>query len=243
MKNFCKIAAHIAIAIAVSVLFFSKAHALSIAIDDGNGLNIISDQSVSDSNTALGTVTYNLGLGDWTTNVTTGISDPVMGSASSPELDLNSVNVSSLNGGNLSIMLTDTGFIGGNSFIDFFSNVGGTTDGSVKFNVFVDLNNGEFGINEALPNITKIFDFDFSNTMPNEAFSMNHFDNVFLDDEYSITMVADISHQRGVQNTSFNFSTMFTESSEVPLPSSLALFAIGLLGFRFSRRGLERRKL
>ena len=85
-------------------------------------------------------------LGTYIVNVSTGISDPILGSPAAPHMDLNSVNVAGPSGGVLTIMLSDTGFNGTGGLISFLHQIGGTvTGGSVSVKTYFDASNTLFG--------------------------------------------------------------------------------------------------
>ena len=90
----------------------------AIRLNDGSTILDIIDGDSNDSNTAVGVVTYNGDFGVFDINVTTGITKPILGSATSPELDLNQVTVTCVwdlgcTGSStytLTTMFSDTGF-------------------------------------------------------------------------------------------------------------------------------------
>jgi hypothetical protein len=84
----------------------------TLILNDGvNPAVVVTDNGVGDLNPLPGAVTWSGSLGNWLLNVTTGVTKPAVGSASSPEMDLASVNASSLGGGNLQITFAENGFI------------------------------------------------------------------------------------------------------------------------------------
>jgi hypothetical protein len=93
------------------------------------------DNGFGDSNPAEGAITYISAIGDWTVNVTTGLTKPILGSSTYPHLDLNSVNVSSSTAGKMLIAFYDNGFIGDYPFV---LRAGGTTFGAVEIQAWAD---------------------------------------------------------------------------------------------------------
>jgi hypothetical protein len=74
-----------------------------------------------------GLVSFSGALGNFSVNVTTGTSKPLVGGLNKAEIDLNSVNVTSQgSGGNLTIVLADTGFTSPVGPATLDSSVGGT---------------------------------------------------------------------------------------------------------------------
>src|SRR5207244_4992543 len=62
---------------------------------DGGAPVTITDQLAGDMNPAVGAVTFLGPVGDFSFNVSTGFTKPILGSALSPSMDLNSVDISS----------------------------------------------------------------------------------------------------------------------------------------------------
>ena len=115
----------------------------------------VQDGGVGDANPAVGAVTFIGAVGTFNVNVTTGLSAPVIGSASAAELDLSSVNVSSGAGGTLQVWVSDANY----SFAGLplgtplaaIGNVGGTitapVGSSVSFQSWVNPCNIAFLLN------------------------------------------------------------------------------------------------
>ena len=190
----------------------------TLRLQDVNGYLDIVDGGIYDSNTTAGVVTYSGGFDSiWTVNVTTGITYPVLGSLSYPELDLNSVNVSSSAGGTLDIYFSETGFgTTGNT------QIGGVTGGTVTGYTYLDNGNNLFGTTTLLGTLG-----------PNtNSFSGTTTTSLDPSDPYSLTNKATITHS-GSDVTSFNLTTVV-----VPEPVSYTLFVVGgaLLGFMRFRK-------
>jgi hypothetical protein len=176
----------------------------------------VGDGAPTDQSGAAGVVTFNGSIGNWTVNVTTGISKPILGSAALPDMDLNSVDVSSSGGGHLMIALLDTDFIGPTAG-SFTFDVGGTTGGSVFYQAYQNFDFTGTGFTGAL--------FAALGPFSSGAFSgattalFNAATNPF-----SLALLADITHT-GAAVTSFN-----GELTAVPLPAAALLLGSGLLG-------------
>lgn len=188
----------------------------ALRLDDGvNPAITVSDNGVGDIVPLSGAITFAGSLGGWLINVTTGLSGPVL-SAPFPHLDLNSVNVTSPSGGNLTIMLTDTDFTFSDPVAAFVTSLGGTTNGNLSFQVYVNNDNTEFSTAG-----TKVADFG---PFGSGAFSASAGGFAPISGPYSVTLVATFAHSRAGQVTSFD------GEFQIPEPEALAMFGIGLLG-------------
>jgi len=206
----------------VLLAFQSNSHALTIGFNDFiDPIFYVTDGSSDDSNSLTGAVTFNGTIGTWTVNVTTGLSKPILGSATSPEMDLNSINVTSTSGGHLRFGVVDSGFTGPTAGTYSFL-VGGTTQGSVFFDVFTDATNSETFIGTIFASDGPFSGGAFSDT---KSGSFN-----VVTTPFSLGIIADIT-QTGTGSTSFN-----AELQVVPLPPYLILLGSGLLGLVGLRR-------
>lgn len=190
--------------------------------------------NIADGSAVAGVINYNGPAGVFTTNVTTGISKPVIGGPGRARIDLNSVDVSG-GAGQLEIELTDTDFllpVPPNSYI-LTSEIGGTTDGTVDFDQFIDLSNNEFGIGPPAPNIPLVLSMG---TFGPGAFSGTTSGSINIVNPFSITEEVLITHTAAGQITSFDALS----DAAIPEPSTLLLLGFGALGF--IGYGLRRRR-
>ena len=216
----------IAIAVTASALALSSpAHAnLVIDLDDGAGNSItIADEGGFDTFAGAGVVSWSGSLGVWNVNVTTGQSDPVLGTKADPNLDLNSVNTSTSGAAStMTVMMTDTDFtvaaIG--ELVDLLLEAGGTTSGTIAFDLWIDDNNAEFGMGELITSSVLLGPGAFSSTTSGTGTAN---DAGLL---YSITLVAVVDHagSGSGQTTSFD-----VEITRIPEPATLAIFGAGLI--------------
>jgi hypothetical protein len=119
--------------------------AVQLRVSDGTpaGTILVTDQDPNDENPQIGVVAYNGPIGtNWLFSFTTGASKPTLGTAAAPHLDLNTLDISSIAGGILTIEFTDTDFLGAGPSI---ASIGGVTDGSVVYNTYADAGNIPFG--------------------------------------------------------------------------------------------------
>ena len=122
---------------------FSISAALQIRISDGTpaGTITVTDQSPDDFNLSVGSVSYSGPVGvNWSASLSTGTTKPVLSTAAVPRMDVQTFNVSSANGGNLTIELTDTDYIGTGPAV---LSIGGNSAGQITFNSYTD--NGNVG--------------------------------------------------------------------------------------------------
>ena len=167
----------------------SSSAALQIRITDGSpgGTNItVVDQGADDFNLTVGSVSYSGPIGsNWIATVSSGASKPLLGSAAAPQVDLQSLGVSSSSGGTLIIELTDTDFTGaGPAQIT----IGGNTAGQVNLNVFTDNANAGFGKISTVASLGPIVGLGFSQIVPAAVTALA---------PYSITFELRIAHVAG----------------------------------------------
>ena len=201
-----------------------QANALgTISLSDGVNTVVVTDGGAGDTDGAVnGVVSYNGSLGGatvWTVNVTTGITYPVLGSQTVPHMDLNSVNVSSSAGGNLTIMFSEVNYGGGGGVASAV--IGGTASGLVQYSTYADASNTLFGMGINMTNSPNLGPGGFTDTTAG-GFAVGG--------PYSLTQVVTVSHGDGGDSSSFNAELT------VPEPASLMLLGSGLLGLAAWRR-------
>ncbi|NBP72986.1 MAG: hypothetical protein EBU57_07455, partial [Alphaproteobacteria bacterium] len=121
------------------------AHAVpQLRLSDGINTVTVTDGGAGDINPLAGVVVFNGAIGDFSVNVTTGITKPLLGSPTDPVLDLNSIDVTGAAGGILTIEFTETDFLSGGPTVNFSTEIGGVTADTVQFEHFASAANTGF---------------------------------------------------------------------------------------------------
>lgn len=207
-------------ALLMSMAPLSSRATLTLTLDDlstvGTDVTLV-DGAIGDWWSGTGAVMHVGGAGSWFLNATTGLG---VGMSDIWGIDLNTISVSSYSGGTLRISLTETDLTyGAGGPLSITSAIGGTTQGTVAYAAYADDSNAAFG------HATQLF----AGKSGGFAFSNQNSTMLNLSNPFSLTLVADITHY-GAKTTSFDFA------SQVPEPTSVALFVLGLLGAGASAR-------
>ncbi len=110
----------------------------SLTLFDGFTTISVLDNSGLDGSPVPGVIVYNGVIGIWDINVSTGLTKPIIGSPSDPQMDLNSVDHST-GPGFLKITFVDDGFIATAGTVT--AAIGGTqANGTTQFSVYQNLN-------------------------------------------------------------------------------------------------------
>jgi hypothetical protein len=207
-----------------SMVAMTPAHAVpTLNLWDGvNPATVVADQGALDSNALVGVVTYMGPVGAWLVNVSTGITQPVLGSTKTASMDLNSVDVYfGPAGGNLTIKFTETGYLLAGGTQSAAMNIGGTTFGNVTYSAYYDNNNVPFALTTLIGTLGPFVTPAFSGSLTPATLTSNPF---------SLTQVVTLQ-QNVTGSTSFDAGVNVT----APIPSAGFLMGSGLLwllGFR-----------
>lgn len=193
----------------------------TMSISDGiNPVVIITDGSGSDANGASGVVGFNGTIGSWSLVVTTGQTKPALGSASSPQMDLNYV-VTSTGAGSLTILWSDTDFTSAGGF---FAEIGGTTSGTIAFDTYADTGNTIFGMSTHLTSLS-FSTSPFSGTQSAAAVNGTPF---------SLTERIVINHGSGTRSESGNANlTSVPDGTSTVVLLGTSLVCLGLMATCF----------
>ncbi len=195
--------------------------ASTVDIDDGDfGLDL---------NPALGGISWVGSIGDFNFNIVSGLSTPQIGSLTAPHMALDGL-ITSFGGvgGELTVMLTQTGFTGTPMGLDaamFLSMLDVDLGDAVEFESWVGTGDQPFEQTTLLSDLSGIYTTDTS-------------DATKLGSMFSLTMIAKITHVPGGSRiTIFN-----TEVEALPEPSMVAMWA-GMGGCAALGAVIRRRKL
>jgi len=219
----------------------SIAQAVYFGLELSDGVNpvvTVYDNLAGDFNSIVGVIEFNGVLGTWSVNVTTGISYPVLGSQVYPQIDLNSVNVSTSGAGTLKIDAMALNFTApGPGALDL--EVGGTTHGTVLLNEYYNAGAPvAFNTqgNLSLPPLPLAGNVKIAWVGPLGPVAFAATDEGLLpafNGPYALTLEAVITHGAGVTITSFDAET---KGTQVPEPGIMILLGISMM----SLAGLKR---
>lgn len=203
---------------------------LMLSLTDGTNTQSLTDTAGTGVLSFLGSV------GAFALNFTSGSSKPATGTATSPDLDLLSVNVTAWTAGTLTIALSDVGFIGAGGLVSFMDAVSGfESAGTLAVNTYMDCGNAAFGKTTQLSSQS----FGSASISGNASNTVNT-----CTGNYSLTQIAVLSMPAFAIS---GFTSDLTDppsggGSSIPEPATITLFGaalLGWLGFDWMRRRRE----
>jgi SdrD B-like domain len=122
---------------------------MRLSADGGATWTVVTDGGPLDVNPTVGFITFIGPVGGWTVNVASGFGAPVIGSATAPTMDVDTVNQSS-GPATLIVQMSDTDFVSFPSQT-FVASLGYNTTGTVTYNSYRDTGNVLFGTTASYP--------------------------------------------------------------------------------------------
>lgn len=179
----------LAVAAAVAGLTQMAQAVPQLRVFDGTTTITISDNGAGDAQGAAGQVVWVGSVGNWTLNVHTGTTFPVLGTLANPVMDLSFNATSNAAGGTLVISFTADGF--GPSAGGTVAAIGGTTNatGTVLYQTYGGTNNTPFSTANLLTSQGPFGPVAFSSTVSGGG--------VNNAGPYSLTQVITLTHTGG----------------------------------------------
>ena len=202
--------------------------ALRLSSTHGGSVTVMDQEVGVDQSTQEGVTSYIGSIGYFNLNITVGTSKPVIGSDEKPKMGMVSINGYNHMPDTLLIELSDTDFVGPMPYGEFETRLNGTLiAGSVNLQSFVDTSNTLFGEG------TQVADISLAGPGDTTASA----DVGTAPAPYSLTMKATIDHGGSTGVAQFDAAVYV-----IPEPSSLALFAAGLLPLALAQRRRRSKK-
>lgn len=206
-------------------------HALSmLRLSSGADTIDIQDQDFDyDASSGLGLVTWIGSVGNFGITLTSGITKPTIGSATDPKMEIISFDATYLGsgGGTLDVEFSEMDFA--LPATGWSTSIGGTSDGTVTIETWLDNSNTLFGTATQLASLGTYTGPHFSGTFDTNLTTPPS-------DPYSLTTHVTIIHANANETT--NFGTKLTT-----IPDPAAVFLLGsacLIGFSGLRRKFKK---
>lgn len=240
-------AGFIAAGAALASLASEAEAAFALRLDDGNdGIAevTIMDNGAGDLQGAAGAIIFSGPIGIWNVNLTLSFSgDPNAAIPTLPgpfpHISVDTTHINSgppaAGGESLAIIVTDTGFDSDQLTSQFRTTFNGMTSGKVQFETWVNTDNTMFST--AGDRVTNIGPIE-AGPGAFQPFAGADRGVAAVDDEFGVTMKVTIMHDQPGDTSDFN------ASFQIPVPGTLTLLGIGLIGLGGlavgSRRGRVR---
>ena len=232
MKTISKYAASVLVAL-TGLAVALPANALpTLRITQDSNVQTVADNGVGDFVPINGLVFYLGTVGTYDINVSA-YTKPYIGTAQSPSIDILSAQFSTSNAASeVVIEFSETDFNNISQAISLPSSIGGTTNGTVRYQTYASASNSLFARDILLAD---------SGTMSGsfgDSFAFDDYASIALNGDYSLTTVMTINHGNGTRiNSSFNATVEIPEPALISLTTlSGLMFIAGLSARRRQRR-------
>lgn len=202
-----------------------------LKLSDGVTTIEITDGDALDTAANAGMIGYTGVIGNFTLNVTTGLTKPAIGTEYRPLMDVLSFHSTSLASGTLTLTMTETDYVpldGGMRNYSYRSSIGGVTLGTVTYQTYLDESNTPYEEAVLLGDMSATAGQSF-------AFALDEERKYRPGQNYSLTSVITVHHTAGGQNTSFNAELRGIPNPE-PVTGALSLMGLGALTSAMRRR-------
>jgi hypothetical protein len=191
---------------------------------------LVEDNDANDVNSLAGVVSFAGPVGDYLLTSSVGITKPTLGTANQPSIDLLSVQLSSSVASSvIEVAFSDTDFSTAGPSISLPSLIGGTTNGTIRYQTFASLTNTAFA--------TDILISD-SGVLGSGAFAFTDYATIALQGLYSLTTIVTVTHGANLVNSSFNATVEISEPALISMTTLSGLLFIA--GFGANRRQRRR---
>jgi hypothetical protein len=218
-----------ALATLAGVAVASSANALpTLRLTQGANVIVVEDNDANDVNSLAGAVAYAGPIGDYSLTSSIGLTKPILGTVTQPSIDLLSIQLSSsISSAVIEVAFTDTDFSTAGPTITLPSLIGGTTNGTVRYQTYASLTNTAFA--------TDILISD-SGVLGSGAFAFTDYATIALQGLYSLTTIVTVTHGANLVNSSFNATVEISEPALISLTTLSGLLFIAGFGARRRQR-------
>lgn len=243
MNKFGNYAAALLLALSGLSLALPAEAVPSIRITQGTNVLVVEDGDVNDRANLpppfgfdAGVVDYFGVVGNFLVDVS-GYTKPFIGSPSRPSLDILSAQFSSSAGAStVTVEFSDTDFVTGGPVVTLPSKIGGTTNGTLRYQTFASLSNDLFAQDILISDSGAL----------TGAFSFSEMATIALQGDYSLTTVITVDHgpsptveggELALVNSSFNATVEISEPALISLTTlSGLMFIVGFANRQRQRR-------
>jgi hypothetical protein len=230
MNMFSKYAAAALLTLTSAAIAMPANAVPTLRLTQGANVITVQDNDTNDSNSGAGVVSYTGPIGDFALTSSIGLTKPILGTPSQPSIDLLSIQLSSaIATATIQVAFSDTDFVTPGPSITLPSLIGGTTNGTIRYQTFASLSNAVFA--------TDILISD-SGVLGPAAFAFTDFATIAMQGTYSLTTIVTVTHGASLVNSSFNATVEISEPALISLTTLSGLLFIA--GFSAQRRQRRR---